>query len=180
MPGLNRFLIPMKSEIALGENSRVKFRHLFSNDLRDWAGGQEAGRRDARKRSTGVALRWAIAITVGFSCLLVVVTQVPDVGLKIEKPKPAESDALNAESGHESKDVAGESDRLVGGTKDLACEALDLSTEPSNIQVTNWLVLGGVRTGSVIQNCSEKRIAWQITQTLEKGEWVLQKVARFP
>ncbi len=180
MLGLNRIQKRSSCARALSQNSGMKFRHLFSNDLRDWAGGQEAGRRDARKRSTGVALRWAIAITVGFSCLLVVVTQVPDVGLKIEKPNPAESYALNAESGRESKDVAGESDKPVSGTNDLACDAIDLSTKPSTIQIDHWLVLGGVRTARFIQSCSEKRFAWQITQTLEKGEWVMQKVARLP
>lgn len=180
MPGLNRFLIPMKSEIALGENSRVKFRHLFSNDLRDLAGGKDTGERLEGNRSTRADPRRLFAVVVGLSCLLVVVTQVPTFQLNIEQPKPAGTYAAHAESGNESKDVAGESDKPVGGTKDLACEAIDVSTEPSVIQVANWLVLGGVRTARFIQSCSEKNLSWQITQTLEKGEWVMQKVARLP
>jgi hypothetical protein len=180
MPGLNRFLIPMKSETALGENSSVKFRHLFSNDLRDWVGGKNTGERLEGKRSTRVSLRRAIVIAVGFSGLLVFVTQVPAFELNIEQTKPAGAYAFDAESGNESKDVAGESDKPVSGTKDLACDAIDLSTKPSTIQIDHWLVLGGVRTARFIQSCSEKRFAWQITQTLEKGEWVMQKVARFP
>ena len=180
MLGLNRIQKRSSCARALSQNSGMKFRHLFSNDLRDWAGGQEAGRRDARKRSTGVALRWAMAITVGFSCLLVVVTQVPAFELNIEQTKPAGGYALDREYGHESKDVAGDLPKLIGGTKDIACEPIDVLTEPSVIQVANWLVLGGVRTARFVQSCSEKHLAWQITQALEKGEWVMQKVARLP
>lgn len=180
MLGLNRYLIPRRSENALSQNSRMKFRHLFSNDLRDWGGGKDPGERLEGKRSTRVSLRRAIVIAVGFSGLLVVLTQLPAFDLNIEKPKPARNYAVHAESGNVSKDVAGESHKPVGGTKEMACEAIDVSTEPSVIQVANWLVLGGVRTASFIQYCSEERLAWQITQALEKGEWVMQKVARLP
>ena len=180
MLGLNRYLIPRRSENALSQNSRMKFRHLFSNDLRDWGGGKDPGERLERKWATRVSLRRAIVIAVGFSGLLVVLTQLPAFDLNIEKPKPAGNYAVHAESGNESKDVAGESHKPVGGTKEMACEAIDVSTEPSVIQVANWLVLGGVRTARFIQYCSEERLAWQITQALEKGEWVMQKVARLP
>lgn len=158
----------------------MKFRHLYSNDLRDWAGGKDPGERLEGKRSSRVSLRRAIVVAVVFFSLLVVVSQVPAFELNIEQPKPAGTYAAHAESGNESKDVAGESDKPVGGTKDLACEAIDVTTEPSVIQVANWLVLGGVRTARFIQSCSEKSLSWQITQTLEKGEWVMQKVARLP
>lgn len=180
MLGLNRFLIPMKSEIALGENSSVKFRHLFSNDLRDWVAGKNTGERLEGKGSTRVSLRRAIVIAAGFSGLLVFVTQVPAFELNIEQTKPAGAYAFDAESGKETKDVAGESDKPVSGTRDIACEPIDVLTEPSVIQVANWLVLGGVRTARFVQSCSERRFAWQITQALEKGEWVMQKVARLP
>ena len=180
MPGLNRFLIPMKREIALGENSRMKFRHLFSNDLRDWGGGKDPGERLERKWATRVTPRRVIAVVGGLSCLLGVLTQLPAFELNIEQPNPAGNYAVHAESGSESKDVAGESHKPVGGTKEMPCEAIDVSTEPSVIQMANWLVLGGVRTARFIQYCSEERLAWQITQALEKGEWVMQKVARLP
>lgn len=177
---LNRIQILSTCARALSQNSGMKFRHLYSNDLRDWAGGQEDGKKDAENRSTGVARRRAIAMTAGSVCLLVVATQVPSVESNAEKPKPTGSYALNAESWRESEDVTGESDKLVGGTKESACESIGVQTEPSNIEVTNWLELGGVRSGSFIKTCSNKRIAWQITQTLEMGEWKMQKVARLP
>jgi hypothetical protein len=53
-------------------------------------------------------------------------------------------------------------------------------TDPLSIEIDHWLVLGGVRTGKYTQLCSESRATWQITQTLEQGKWVMQKVARFP
>ncbi len=180
MLGLNRYLIPMRSENALSQNSRMKFRHLFSNDLRDWGGGKDPGERLERKWATRVTPRRVIAVVGGLSCLLGVLTQLPAFELNIEQPNPAGNYAVHAESGSESKDVAGESHKPVGGTKEMPCEAIDVSTEPSVIQMANWLVLGGVRTARFIQYCSEERLAWQITQALEKGEWVMQKVARLP
>lgn len=180
MLGFNTIQIFSTSAGSMGQNSGMKFRHLYSNDLRHSAGSQ--GRRTgfSRRRSAWLTSRTAIVIALACSCTPIAAVLWPAVAPNIAPPKPASSFSAGVESDHASTDAAGEFHEQVGLTNDWPCEPLDVLTDPLSIEIDHWLVLGGVRTGKYTQLCSESRATWQITQTLEQGKWVMQKVARFP
>ncbi len=150
------------SALVVDENSTMKIRHLFSNELRDFAIGQGAGITHAEKMRSW---RKAVLMALGLSGLLVAFINLP---------------GFVSTSGHPAFKRTSSPTKSAEVVPLPVCEPMDVSTDPSTIQVENWLVPAGVRTGRVTQDCFGRRSTWQITETLEKGKWVMQRVARIP
>lgn len=150
------------SALVVGENSTMKIRHLFSNELRDFAIGQGAVVTHAEKRPVW---RKAIFMSLGLSGVLVAFVSLPD---------------FSSTSGYSAFERTSSPTKSAEVVPLPVCDPIDVSTDPSTILAENWLVLGGVRTGRVTQDCFGRRSTWQITETLQKGKWVMQRVARIP